>query len=214
MRKMLIAFIVISNLLVIAAVVLAFTNIEFHFINTSSFVDKLFSWLVFMLVMFLALVVLCICVYCVIHFWEPGNAFIVIFLTALGGFLVLALPMEVIQKYFDVINQTSFPTLFYVFFAVFFCLDFFIVAILSLGDERRLSVSFMLMRTIPLIAPIIILSAFITVYGYSAILYLQDEAIDITSKVFVTIANVIYFFVFLIVPLVVITKFYLWNKGD
>jgi hypothetical protein len=122
--------------------------------------------------------------------------------------------MEVIQKYFDIINQTSFPTLFYVFFAVFFSLDFLIVAILLLGDERRLSISAIVIRIIPIITAIIILSAFITVYGYSAILYLQDEAIDITSKVFVTIANVIYFLVFLIVPLVGITKFYLSYKGD
>jgi hypothetical protein len=60
MRKMMVILFVISNLLVAASIVLAFINIEFNFINTSSFVDKMLSWLVFMLFIFLVLVVVCI----------------------------------------------------------------------------------------------------------------------------------------------------------
>jgi hypothetical protein len=212
MRKMFIAFIVISNLLVIASVVLAFTDINFRFINTSSFTDKLFSWLVFMLIMFLALVVLCICVYCVVHFWEPGNAFIVILLTALGGFLVFALPAEVIDKYFDGIGTTPLPVLFYVFFAVFFSLDLLIVGFLLLGAKNPLTMSAIILKLIPALAAMIVLSLFITVYGYSAILYLQAQGIDATAKVFVTIGNVIYFLVFLIVPMVGMANFYVSDK--
>ena len=212
MRKILIAFILISNLLVIASVVLAFTDINFRFINTSSFADKLFSWLVFMLIMFLILVVLCICVYCVVHFWEPGNAFIVILLTALGGFLVFALPMEVINKYFDCIGTTPLPVLFYVFFAVFFVLDLLIAGFLLLGAKNPLTMSAMIKKITPALAALIVLSAFITVYGYSAILYLQAEGIDAAAKVFVTIGNVIYCLVFLIVPLVGIANFYVADE--
>jgi hypothetical protein len=208
-RKMLIVFMVISNFLLIAAVVLAFTNIDLQFINTSSFVDKILSWLIFLLVMFLSLVVLCLGVYSIIHFWTPGNGFIVMLLTCLCGFLIFALPMEVINKYFDSIRHTPFPVLFYIFFAVFFILDFAIIALFLQGDKKRLPVPVLIKKMFPAITVMIVLSAFITVYGYSAVLYLQAEGIDALAKVFVTIGNVVYFLVFLIAPLVGLVNFYL-----
>jgi hypothetical protein len=212
MKKLVTILIIISNLFVITSIVLACFDIQFITRNTSSFFDKMIIWLIYLVFIFISLTVFCIWVYANIHFWKPGNAVIVILLTTLCLFLIFALPMEILNMYFGVMGKNPFPVLFYVFFALFFVLDFVIMFFILKKKKKQAAVSSMIIKSIPMVSTIVILSAFLTVYGDAAIFYLQVDKIALWIKILVTIGSIIYFLIFLIAPLVGIVNFYLLEK--
>jgi hypothetical protein len=181
--------------------ILSFLKIDVQWIGSFSLVNRIAGWLNVLTIATISLILLGLWFYTAVYFWREGiPSLFAILLSALAFGCVLAIPGNVIDQYFKVFNKLPLPLLFYVFTVIAFIANYGYAAYIFISHSKDTGILKKALPLLLLFSPMMITSFLSILYGYSSILYMQDQSIALWARVLVSIANVVYLLALLAAP--------------